>query len=249
MSERDPQGRVRDRGSRRPRRLRGRSCSSAARRAGSSPGTSRSRAARSSPRTGRCAERWFGSGGRGRPGLRGPRARRGGRSRADGRRRSRRPAESRSRGSMPSALAAGQLPEIAHWIAPPEVPVRFDARFFALEAPDRLALRPDGSETADAWWMSPRALLEDWEAGRRRLYWPTYFTVSAIAPCASRETTCSPCTSRRGSPTRRSSSACPARPSGRTASDPRRARPRAEPRRLRARGDEHVDRRETRRRS
>jgi len=80
--------------------------------------------------------------------------------------------------------SAGQLPEIAHWIAPPQVPVRFDARFFALEAPDRLELRPDGSETAGAWWMSPRTLLADWEAGRRRLYWPTYFTVSAIAPCA-----------------------------------------------------------------
>jgi hypothetical protein len=28
-------------------------------------------------------------------------------------------------------------------------------------------------------------LLEEWAAGRRRLYWPTYFTVAAIAPCAS----------------------------------------------------------------
>ena len=81
--------------------------------------------------------------------------------------------------------STGQLVEIAHWVAPPEVPVRFDARFFAIAAPPGLELRPDGGETAAAWWLSPRVLLEDWEAGRRRLYWPTFFTVSALAPCAS----------------------------------------------------------------
>ena len=75
------------------------------------------------------------------------------------------------------------LPEVAHWIAPPEVPVRFDARYFAVDAPADLAVVPDGTETADAWWVSPRALLEDWRTGRRKLYWPTYFTVRAIAPC------------------------------------------------------------------
>jgi ribonuclease/clavin/mitogillin len=75
------------------------------------------------------------------------------------------------------------LAEVAHWIAPPEVPVRFDARFFAVEAPPALAARPDGVETAHAWWISPRALLEEWEAEKRRLYWPTWFTVNAIAAC------------------------------------------------------------------
>jgi 8-oxo-dGTP pyrophosphatase MutT (NUDIX family) len=78
-----------------------------------------------------------------------------------------------------------QLPEVAHWVAPERVPVRFDARYFAVRAPRGLVARPDGSETAQAWWVSPRALLEDWEAGRRTLYWPTYFTVRAIAPCTS----------------------------------------------------------------
>jgi 8-oxo-dGTP pyrophosphatase MutT (NUDIX family) len=77
-----------------------------------------------------------------------------------------------------------QLPEIAHWVAPPEVPVRFDARYYALEAPAGLALAPDGVETADAWWAAPTALLEDWRAERRKLYWPTYFTMRTIAPCS-----------------------------------------------------------------
>lgn len=78
-----------------------------------------------------------------------------------------------------------QLREVAHWVAPERVPVRFDARYFAVEAPPLLRVVPDGGETADAWWVSPRTLLEDWRTGRRRLYWPTYFTVREIAPCAS----------------------------------------------------------------
>lgn len=77
-----------------------------------------------------------------------------------------------------------QLREIAHWVAPSRVPVRFDARFFAVRAPLGLRLAPDGGETADAWWAWPGELLEDWRAERRRLYWPTYFTVRAISPCA-----------------------------------------------------------------
>ena len=46
-------------------------------------------------------------------------------------------------------------------------------------------LRDDGVETADAWWVSPRELLAEWEAGRRKLFWPTYFTVDAVARCGS----------------------------------------------------------------
>ncbi len=78
-----------------------------------------------------------------------------------------------------------QLTQIAHWIAPPSVPVRFDARYFAVRAPAGLEPVPDGGETSDAWWMSPRRLLEDWTDGRRHLYWPTFFTVNELAACAS----------------------------------------------------------------
>jgi len=80
---------------------------------------------------------------------------------------------------------AGQLSELAHWVAPPQVPVRFDARYFTVRSPSGLEPIPDGGETADAWWVSPGRLLEDWARGRRRLYWPTFFTVSEIAPCRS----------------------------------------------------------------
>lgn len=92
----------------------------------------------------------------------------------------------RSLESLSAAPARpGQLTEVAHWIAPPQVPVRFDARYFALEAPPGLRVVPDGGETADAWWVSPRQLLEDWRTQRRRLFWPTYFTMLSLAPCTS----------------------------------------------------------------
>jgi 8-oxo-dGTP pyrophosphatase MutT (NUDIX family) len=83
-----------------------------------------------------------------------------------------------------SPPTTAQLPEVAHWVAPPEVPTRFDARFFAVRGEADVAAVADGVETADAWWISPRGLLEDWRTGRRRLYWPTYFTVLALSSCA-----------------------------------------------------------------
>lgn len=80
-----------------------------------------------------------------------------------------------------------QLARIAHWVAPEDVPVRFDAEYFAVPAPPGLAPRPDGREIAAAWWTSPAQLLAEWEAGRRRLYWPTYLTVRELARCWSVE--------------------------------------------------------------
>jgi len=78
-----------------------------------------------------------------------------------------------------------QLENIAHWVAPPEVPVRFDARYFAVRAPAGLEPVPDGSETAAAWWVSPRRLLEHWREQRRLLFWPTFVTIEALATCGS----------------------------------------------------------------
>jgi 8-oxo-dGTP pyrophosphatase MutT (NUDIX family) len=80
-----------------------------------------------------------------------------------------------------------RLIEIAHWIAPEQVPVRFDARFYAIEAPGGIEPTADGVETAHVWWGSPKALLEEWEAGKRKLYWPTYFTMTHLATCATVE--------------------------------------------------------------
>lgn len=78
-----------------------------------------------------------------------------------------------------------QLPEIAHWVAPEDVPVRFDARYYAVGSIDGLEPTPDGSEAASAWWASAAELLADHDAARRKLYWPTFFTMSRLADCVS----------------------------------------------------------------
>ena len=80
-----------------------------------------------------------------------------------------------------------RLPEVARWIAPEQVPVRFDARYYAArmdEAADPVA---DGVEAAKAWWASPRSLLSAWESEEVLFYWPTHFTMSALADCRDAE--------------------------------------------------------------
>ena len=86
-----------------------------------------------------------------------------------------------------SVVDAERLRLLARWVAPPDVPVRFDACYFAVDAGSGADPVPDRTEAAAAWWVSPGALLEDWSAGACRLYWPTYFTVRLLAGCSSAE--------------------------------------------------------------
>jgi 8-oxo-dGTP pyrophosphatase MutT (NUDIX family) len=85
--------------------------------------------------------------------------------------------------ALASPPSADQLHELAHWIAPESVPVRFDARYYGVAAPAGLVPVVDGHEAVEAWWASPGDLLEGWEAGRHKLYWPTYFTLTHLARC------------------------------------------------------------------
>ena len=78
-----------------------------------------------------------------------------------------------------------QLSALCHWVAPDDVPVRFDARYFAVGAPHGVDPVADGSEAVRAWWIGPRQLLAEWERGERKLYWPTWFTVNRLAECPS----------------------------------------------------------------
>jgi 8-oxo-dGTP pyrophosphatase MutT (NUDIX family) len=87
------------------------------------------------------------------------------------------------------------LHQISHWIAPEEVPVRFDARFFAVSVSNGAepnmepTVEPtaDGEEAEHAWWADPRALLREYEAGTTLLYWPTFKMIEALARCSSVE--------------------------------------------------------------
>jgi 8-oxo-dGTP pyrophosphatase MutT (NUDIX family) len=78
---------------------------------------------------------------------------------------------------------ADAIVEVARWVAPERVPVRFDARYYAIYAPLGIDPIADEVETAAAWWAKPADLLDDWDTQRRRLYWPTYFTMLAVAAC------------------------------------------------------------------
>jgi 8-oxo-dGTP pyrophosphatase MutT (NUDIX family) len=95
-------------------------------------------------------------------------------------------------GSLPRAGAdtgpgPDRLIEIAHWVAPEQVPVRFDARYYAIGLPDGLEPVADGVEVAAIWWEAPAAILEGWRAKARKLYWPTYYTMLHLATCGSVE--------------------------------------------------------------
>lgn len=80
-----------------------------------------------------------------------------------------------------------RLREVARWIAPVEVPVRFDARYYAVRMDGAPDPAPDGAEAARAWWASPRSLLSAWEVEEVLFYWPTHFTMTALAGCRDAE--------------------------------------------------------------
>ncbi|MCK9993607.1 MAG: hypothetical protein Dbin4_02127 [Alphaproteobacteria bacterium] len=73
---------------------------------------------------------------------------------------------------LPSALV-----HFAHWITPPMVPKRFDTHFFIIEAPiDHIALH-DGHESVDSVWIKPAKVIEEGDAGRRTVIFPTRLNV------------------------------------------------------------------------
>jgi len=78
-------------------------------------------------------------------------------------------------------LACDLLVPFAHWITPAMVPKRFDTHFFLAAAPaDQLALH-DGSESVDSVWIAPQAALDEAEAGRRTIIFPTLMNLARLA--------------------------------------------------------------------
>ena len=78
---------------------------------------------------------------------------------------------------------ARRLVEIARWIAPESLEVRFDARFFAVGAPRGVEPTPDEIEVSAARWVAPGKVLE--AVGRReeQVFWPTLVMLQALARC------------------------------------------------------------------
>ncbi len=77
-------------------------------------------------------------------------------------------------------LLPENLVPFAHWITPPMVPKRFDTHFFIIEAPaDHIALH-DGHESVDSVWITPAKVLEEGDAGRRTVIFPTRMNVQKL---------------------------------------------------------------------
>jgi 8-oxo-dGTP pyrophosphatase MutT (NUDIX family) len=72
------------------------------------------------------------------------------------------------------------LSYIAHWITPVAEPRRYDTRFFLARLPESVTARADAREMTDAVWLSPRAALERFEAGRLPMVFPTVKTLQLL---------------------------------------------------------------------
>ena len=70
-------------------------------------------------------------------------------------------------------LDPAALVPFSRWITPEEVSIRFDTRFFLAPAPDGAEPEPDGEETVDARWFTPRAALDAHGRGEILLVFPT----------------------------------------------------------------------------
>jgi 8-oxo-dGTP pyrophosphatase MutT (NUDIX family) len=78
---------------------------------------------------------------------------------------------------------ASLVPQIARWIGPEFLPVRFDARFFSLAAERDVRPVPDRVEIESAWWGRAADMLDGLRTGDVQLMWPTLRTLEALAGC------------------------------------------------------------------
>jgi 8-oxo-dGTP pyrophosphatase MutT (NUDIX family) len=75
----------------------------------------------------------------------------------------------------------GALVDFARWITPPQVRIRFDTLFFLAAAPAGAEPRPDGGETVDLRWFTPRDALAAHRAGEIALVFPTIKTLEQLS--------------------------------------------------------------------
>jgi 8-oxo-dGTP pyrophosphatase MutT (NUDIX family) len=73
------------------------------------------------------------------------------------------------------------LVPFSRWITPAQVKIRFDTWFYLAELPLGASARVDGEEVVDARWYSPRAALEEAEAGALFLVFPTIKHLEQLA--------------------------------------------------------------------
>ena len=82
---------------------------------------------------------------------------------------------------LPSEI---ELRPWSRWITPEAAPVRFDTRFYVALAPAHSPPRPDGAETTEAAWISPREALERHRSDEMPLVFPTIKHLESLLPYA-----------------------------------------------------------------
>jgi 8-oxo-dGTP pyrophosphatase MutT (NUDIX family) len=77
--------------------------------------------------------------------------------------------------------ALGLMAPFAHWITPPMVPKRFETHFFLIASlPGQTAVH-DGREAVSSFWIRPKDLLAEADAGRQTLVPATRLNVELLA--------------------------------------------------------------------
>lgn len=79
-------------------------------------------------------------------------------------------------------LAADRLHYFSHWITPWFLPIRYDVRFFVVEAPAGQVALHDGAELTDHLWITPQEALRRYHENRFEMVYPTFMTMQALLP-------------------------------------------------------------------
>ena len=79
----------------------------------------------------------------------------------------------------------GALVRFSRWITPAMVSIRFDTHFFLAAAPDGADPKPDGGETVDLGWFTPRGALDAHGRDEILLVFPTIKTLEQLAEFSS----------------------------------------------------------------
>jgi len=77
-------------------------------------------------------------------------------------------------------LRTDLLVPLSHWVTPPIMPRRFDARFFAAELPAGARVTFEGDEVAGHAWLTPAAALRAMAAGEIGMWVPTSATLQQL---------------------------------------------------------------------
>ncbi len=77
-------------------------------------------------------------------------------------------------------LTVGDMHYFSRWVTPLGAPRRYDTRFFVAAAPPEQVALHDDREVIGTRWLTPRRALEDHEAGRMTMIFPTVRTMVAL---------------------------------------------------------------------